>query len=200
MKMSSVVKSLVAGFSVVFSATSLAVPPHLPDLVSDGNRWSITFYDDSSPQHAQWATQTLCFYQTGVVGTHQRYAWVSDSYPDWNGHATQEGDQVIMHGDFQWPFGQKDGGHDAMEWEIVTQSRKNMGTGHWSEWVENGRLGITIGFGNAEFRRIGKCRADSLSEALEYSQTIPRKIGPDGKLMTNPMGIQEDKLVNAKEN
>lgn len=190
MKMLTVVKSLVAGFAVVFSTTSLAVPPHLPDLVTDGNRWSITFYKDSSFQHIRMGTQTLCFYKTGIEDTHQRYAWVSDSYPDWNGRATQEGDLVIMHGDFQWPFGTKNGGHDVMEWEIVTQNPRNLGTGHWTEWVENDRLGKTIGFGNAEFRRIGKCKAESLAKALEYGQTIPRKIGTDGRVETNPMGVQ----------
>lgn len=185
--------------SILLSSTAFAVPPHLPDLIQGGNRWTITFYDDSSPLHNQWATQGLCFYYAGTVGTHQRYIWVSDTYPDWNGRATQEGDQIFMHGDFQWPFGNIDGGHDGMEWEIVTRSRNNEGAGHWKEWVENGRLGITIGFGNAKLVRTGFCAIiagtdpKSVDPNVEMALEKYRNIAPGqddkGNMLTNPMGI-----------
>ena len=193
-------RTFVIAFALVLgvSAAAEAVPPHRPDLVTGGNRWTITFYDDSSPAHTQWATQGLCFYFDGVVGTHQRYRWVSDTYPDWNGRATQEGDQVFMHGDFQWPFGVKDGGHDGMAWEIVTRSRRNEGTGHWKEWVENGAFGWTIGFGNARFERVGKCQAGSFSEALEKGQFIERPFNAGGELLTNPMGVSEQGLKSLR--
>jgi hypothetical protein len=171
--------------SAIFASIALAVPPHLPDLIRDGNRWLITFYDDSSPIHQQWATQGLCFYDAGVVGTHQRYYWVSDTYPDWNGRATQEGDQIFMHGDFQWPFGNRDGGHDGMEWALVTMTPKDIGAGHWKEWVEDGRLGITIGFGNALLQRVGKCGAITHAEALDRYQRLQTSL-------ENPMGIPRD--------
>lgn len=181
-------------FTGAFSTAVFAVPPHLPDLVRDGNRWTITFYDDSGTMHPQWATQGICFYYAGTVGTHQRYIWVSDTYPDWNGRATQEGDQIFMHGDFQWPYGNRDGGHDGMEWEIVTSNPRNEGAGHWKEWVEDGRAGITIGFGNAKFVRVGKCidRFLTVADAMEASQYIERPIGNDGEPQPNPMGIKVD--------
>lgn len=176
--------------TLIAAAPALAGPPHLPDLVRDGNRWTITFYDDSSTGHNQWATQGICFYYAGTAGTHQRYVWVSDTYPDWNGRATQEGDQVFMHGDFQWPYGQqKDGGHDGMEWEIVTAGRANEGAGHWKEWVEDARYGITIGFGNAKFARVGQCQYDSADEAIEANVEIERPRDEEGRYLENPMGV-----------
>ncbi|MCX4029160.1 hypothetical protein H0A36_17335 [Endozoicomonas sp. SM1973] len=49
-----------------------------------------------------------------------------------------------MHGDFQWPYGTPDGGHDGIEWSLVAQPNDNIGikavdigAGHWKEWVEN---------------------------------------------------------------
>jgi hypothetical protein len=169
----------------LFPQDAAAVAPHLPDLVAQGNRWTITFYDDTSPGHAQWATQGICFYYAGVMGTHQQYIWISDTYPDWNGRASQEGDQVFMHGDFQWPFGDKDGGHDGMQWELVTVSPRDIGAGHWHEWAENGAFGITFGFGNTMLRRVGKCQAATTADAFAASPFLPL---PDTSV-DNPMGV-----------
>ena len=149
-----------------------------PDLVSDGNRWTITFFNDEDPSHTQWATQGICFEPIGVFGTHERYRWWSDTFPDWNGIATKEGDQVVMHGDYA-----KDVGHDGMQWEIVSASPRSLGSGHWTEWREDGGFGNTIGFGNALFQRVGKCER-SLSEAQE----IPLPRDQTGKEMQSPMG------------
>ena len=196
------VLALMAGASV-----ASAVPPHQPQLVLGGNLWTITFFDDTSPIHTQWATQRICFFPAGVQGTHQRYAWVSISYPDWNGRATQEGDQIFMHGDFQWPFGNKDGGHDGMEWQLVTMSpfgqigvipRGEVGTGHWKEWIEDGRLGITVGWGNTLLRRVGNCPFQTFAEAMGSSAQQKLALGRAQKLAgdadsgaDNPMGIPE---------
>ncbi len=174
------------------TTTLLAQPPHKPDLISDGNRWTITAYDDSSTDHTQWATQGICFYADGLVGTHQRYIWVSDTYPDWNGRATQEGDQIFMHGDFQWPYGvARDGGHDGMEWEIVSESRANGGAGHWKEWVEDGGFGVTIGFANASLKRVGKCEYQSADEALKAGRELELPKDDEGKYQYNPFGVSE---------
>lgn len=175
--------------------SAFAQPPHLPDLVSEGNRWLITAFDDSSPVHTQWATQGICFYPAGTVGTHQRYRWVSDTYPDWNGRASQEGDQIFMHGDFQWPYGQvRDGGHDGMEWEIVTSSRANEGTGHWKEWVENGAFGFTVGFANARLQRVGKCKYATAEEALQAGIELELPKDEQGNYLYNPFGVSSDNL------
>lgn len=33
-----------------------------------------------------------------MFGIHQRYEWWSDTFPDWDGIASQEGNEVLMHG------------------------------------------------------------------------------------------------------
>jgi hypothetical protein len=82
-----------------------------------------------------------------------------------------------MHGDYQMPYGVTDVGHDSMEWEIVTVSPKNEGAGHWREWAENGGFGNTIGFGNAKFKRVGKCRHSTAEQALKagYELDLPKE-------------------------
>ncbi|GAA0349210.1 hypothetical protein GCM10009092_11990 [Bowmanella denitrificans] len=169
------------------AVSSHATPPFKPDLVAEGNRWTITFYDDGSGTHNQWATQGLCFYYAGTYGSQQRYQWVSDTFPDWNGLATQEGDQIFMHGDYA-----QDVGHDGMEWEIVTRSRNNMGAGHWKEWREDSRFGRTIGWGNARFERVGRCEPDSAEEAWEKYRDIGYPRDDKGREMYQPMGNQSD--------
>ncbi len=146
--------SFIIATSTIFALQSAhAVPPHKPDLVTDGNRWLVTAFNDSGPNQGRWATQGLCFFRVADLGTHMRYLWYSDTYPDWNGWARQEGDQIFMHGDWGGNTG-----HDGMEWEIVTNSPRNEGAGHWKEWRENLGFGSTVGFANAKFSRVGKCR------------------------------------------
>ncbi|HLP41641.1 MAG TPA: hypothetical protein VK465_09055 [Fibrobacteria bacterium] len=160
------------------AGASRAQGKYTPDLVKEGDRWTITFHDDSSPVHSQWATQGLCFRYAGIVGTHQRYVWWSDTYPDWNGMATQEGDEVTMHGDYA-----EDVGHDGMKWEIVTSSPKQQGAGHWWEWRENGSYGNTIGWGNARLERVGSCRI-----AFENARYLKVPLDEKGWEMRSPMG------------
>jgi len=182
---------LTAAGLIATTTAAQALPPHLPNLVQDGNRWEITAYVDASPGHQELATQGLCFYFAGVSGTHQLYYWVSDTFPDWNGRATQEGDHVFMHGDYAG-----DVGHDGMEWEIVTVSPKNMGAGHWKEWREDGQFGNTIGFANARLQRVGRCEYDDHNQAWEAYKYIgyPRdQFGVEIKL---PIGSVDRETID----
>lgn len=200
-KKSSILTTVVASAAMFATMSAQAVPPHLPDLVKGGNRWLITFYDDSSTTHNQWATQGICFFQVATAGTHTRYVWYSDTFPDWNGRATQEGDQIFMHGDYA-----ADVGHDGMEWELVTMSYKDEGAGHWKEWREDGSFGNTIGWGNAKLTRVGSClHADTTSpdeagktqEAYNYSREyvnveFPRAITGESIVIPNGDGLTND--------
>jgi hypothetical protein len=161
-------------------------PTDNPNLVAGGNRWTITFYNDASPNHDQWATQGICFRFIGTVGTHNRYQWWSDTFPDWNGIASQEGDQVFMHGDYA-----NDVGHDGITWEIVTASARNVGAGHWHEWRENGAFGNTIGFGNAQLARVGSCRL-TLDEAKLIAIPFDYRTN---RLMESPMGNPDIEIL-----
>ncbi len=173
----------------VVSYAAMANPPFYPGLTNEGNRWTITFQDDASPTHAQWATQGICFYDQGNYGTQRRYYWISDTYPDWNGNAVQEGDQVFMYGDFQYPWGRPNVGHDGMQWEIFSLSE---GAGHWKEWVENSTVGTTIGFGNAKLVRTGKCTKTGfdtdVQTAFRYNQQLELPKDEAGNVLQSPMG------------
>lgn len=172
-------------FTIALAATSLtqAATPYLPDLVTNGNRWTITGYDDSSTVHTELATQGICFYATGNLGTQQLYEWVSDTFPNWKGRAAQEGDQIFMHGDFA-----NLNIHDSMQWQIVTSSTLNLGTGHWIEWASDGSFGSTIGFANAKLERVGSCERSTAKEALDFYKNINFPLDKDGNEITTPIG------------
>jgi hypothetical protein len=183
MKFANTIGSLFSAAALACGAAHAAVP-YSPDLVKSGNRWTITFYNDAAPAHDQWATQGICFRYLGVAGTHQRYVWWSDTYPDWNGMATQEGDEITMHGDYA-----KDVGHDGMKWDIATSSPKSLGTGHWWEWREDGGYGNTIGFGNARLERVGACRV-----AYEEAAYLKLPLDESGREMQTPMGNFKEEI------
>ncbi len=172
----SVIRSLAASVVVFTAGTTAALATPEPNVFDGGNRWLVTAYDDSSAVHQQLATQGICFYPYAATGTHIRGRWVSDTFPDWNGIYSQEGDQVFMHGDYA-----HDVGHDGMSWEIVTMSRQNGGAGHWFEWRENGAFGNTIVFANATFTRVGRCNATH----IESIGVTPRYL-TDGRIAENP--------------
>lgn len=142
-----------------------------PNVFVGGNHWTITFYDDRSPAHTQWVTQDICFFPFAAVGTHISGMWYSTTFPDWNGRYSAEGDQVKMHGDFGTNVG-----HDGMTWEITTA---RTGAGEWKEWIETPGVGITIGWGNATWNRVGVCPSPPLgtvgNAAAEHASPEPTK-------------------------
>ncbi|WP_440055923.1 hypothetical protein ACSLBF_07175 [Pseudoalteromonas sp. T1lg65] len=173
------------------SSMSVQAQIYKPTLTQEGNQWFITFNDDRSSIHARWATQGLCFYFVGMNGTHEVYRWVSNTYPNWNGVAEKEGDQVFMYGDF-W----NERGHDGMEWELVTQvkdsARLEVGAGHWHEWVENSAFGSLWFFGNAYFERKGYCSISR--QTASYQKGI-------GESYDDEIGLQlsEEALARYKD-
>ncbi|MBN1959924.1 MAG: hypothetical protein JW841_03180 [Deltaproteobacteria bacterium] len=168
--------------ALVMLIASNAAAQAAPELVKYGNRWLITAYDDTSPVHQQHATQGLCFKYIGTVGTHMRYIWWSDTFHDWNGTASQEGDQIFMYGDYA-----DDTGHDGMQWSIVTSSPNNIGAGHWREWREDGNFGKTIGFGNAKFERVGYCKI-----SIDEAKYIETEKDISGVVPVNPLAPQDN--------
>lgn len=164
----------LALLALALPITAAAQAQPSPQLVNGGNLWTITGFDDASPVHAPLASQGICFEFVGVVGTQVRYRWRSTTFPDWNGRATQEGDQIFMHGDYA-----RNEGHDGMEWSIVSS---RTGAGHWFEWREDGGFGVTIGFANAEWQRTGSCPVAGVLP------TVPVPYAPDGTAIENPFG------------
>lgn len=131
---------------------SLAQPPYQANLVDGGNRWVLDAYDDADPDHVALASPSICFTRNGVVGTHQRYTWYSDSFFGWRGVATQEGDQIFMTGEYAGGLGQ-----DAVQVQIIIDSPRNGAVGHWQEWRQGQTYGETVGYANARMIRDGDC-------------------------------------------
>jgi hypothetical protein len=96
-----------------------------------------------------------------------------------------------MYGDFQ-SRREKDMGHSAMEWELVT--RKNVGTGHMELWIEDGGLGHTVGFANVYYKRGGECRYDSIEEALEAGQNLELPVDDQGRYLYDPLGVLKEEV------
>lgn len=142
-----------------------------PNLVQDGDRWIATAYDDASASHApllfgnKFKSAVYCFRYEGTVGTHDRYSYYSPTFPTLAGKATQEGDHVVMHGDFGIALGNppiviSNVGHEAANWNLVTEKTGTQGTGDYTTWFETDRptRGQTLAFANIRFERSGYCR------------------------------------------
>ena len=112
---------------VLFSKTAFAAPIHQPDLFEPNNNlfWKMEFYFDKSPTHFLIPAEVkICFSEPIRNEMHQEYAWIS---PNGNGYASQEGDQVFMHGNlYKLDFG--------AELEITSQDEAS---GHLRIWVPN---------------------------------------------------------------
>jgi len=190
---------VVVGFAVQASAQ---VPR--PNVYNGGNRWLITAYDDASTVHAQMATQGLCFLPYVVVGTHIRGIWYSDTFGGWSGRYSQEGDRVLMHGNWGNFIGS-----DGMVIELTEgTSPKDVGGGQWTEWFNFGAHGSTVVFANARLARIGSCpiianpdtatQAELEAFAAERSRSVPPRLRKDGKAAESPTDPESAPL--AEEN
>ena len=148
---------------LLLAVTTHAQAPYRADLVQGGNKWLLDAYDDTDPDHVFINTVGICFEYAGIVGEHQRYTWYSDTFRGWRGTATQEGDQIFMHGMYA-----NGDGRDAMQLTIIIDTPRSGSVGHWQEWRDNGGYGTTIGFANARMIRdpgqpCGMTAAEALS-------------------------------------
>ena len=134
--------------SFAFSAALQAQPPYSADLVQGGHRWLLDAYDDTDSNHAFVNTVGLCFKYAGTQGSHQQYTWYSDTFKGWQGTASQEGDQIFLHGVYA------DGkGRDAIQVRIIINTPRSGAVGHWQEWRDDNNYGEVIGFANARMIR-----------------------------------------------
>ncbi len=179
------------------SAATAQGPAPRPNVFDGGNRWLITAYNDCDVAHTQWATQGVCFLPykpCGACGI--QGAWYSDTFPDWNGRYMQEGDRVVMHGDYAANVG-----HDGMFIDLFAGTTpRDEGAGQWTEWRETpGTYGTTIGFANTRLRRVGKCQLPAGADVARMSndeidrlaERLSREIKPrmlrSGKQAESPL-------------
>lgn len=201
-------KVKVAGLTVFMIVVGLvgeaAAQVPKPNVYNGGNRWLITAYDDSSSVHQQWATQGICFLPYVVSGTHIRGVWYSDTYPGWSGRYSQEGDRVLMHGNWG-----NDVGSDGMFIELTEgTSPRDVGGGQWTEWFNAGVYGTTVVFANTRLARVGGCplpaHVDTMSQAeiealgAERSRGVSPRLRKDGKAAESPTDPEQVPL--AEEN
>lgn len=162
------------------SEASAQVPK--PNVVDGGNRWLITAFDDKSSGHQQWATQGVCFLPYVVSGTHIQGVWYSDTYPGWAGRYSQEGDRILMHGNWG-----NDIGSDGMVIELFGgTSPRDVGAGQWTEWFNAGTYGSTVGFANTRLARVGKCHSPTGVDTSTMSQAELEKMGADLSSKVSP--------------
>lgn len=191
---------MVALSSLLVSSVALANPPK-PNVYDGGNKWRITFYNDSTVNHDQWGDQEICFLPYAVVGTSIQGVWYSTTYTDWNGLYYQEGDELKMTGDYA-----KDVGHDHMTLQHTTYDVEGQVRGmafkDWTEWREDGAYGNIIGWGNSNLVRAGRCditrgiddiailtaeeRKKLELVAQEFSATLPRRLTVKGTVASSP--------------
>lgn len=145
--LATIISLMVIGILIV-SPAAQAQPPYAADLIQGGNKWFLDAYDDTDPDHVLINTVGLCFTYDGVQGTHQRYTWYSDTFKGWHGTASQEGDQIFLHGVYA------DGkGRDAIQLRIIIDTPRSGSVGHWQEWRDDGGYGQVVGFANARMIR-----------------------------------------------
>ena len=215
MKINFVVLAIV--LSVMVFVSSVSANPPRPNVFDGGNKWKITFYNDPTNRHDQWATQEICFLPYTVVGNSIQGIWYSTSYPDWNGRYYQEGDEVKITGDYA-----KDVGHDHMTLVHTTYNAagrvvSGMAFGDWTEWREDGKYGRVIGWGNAKLERTGYSKIPVLApidleklvpapedlEKLEYemldmSSLLPQRLTVNGDIASSPGQPDQESLDDYK--
>lgn len=143
-----IILAILSVIALTLSTTAHAQPPYTADLVQGGNKWFLDAYNDTDPDHIFINTVGICFKYAGTQGTHQRYTWYSDSFKGWHGTATQEADQIFMHGVYA-----NGKGRDAVQVRIIIDTPRSGSVGHWQEWRDDGKYGQVIGFANARMIR-----------------------------------------------
>jgi hypothetical protein len=87
--------------------------------------WSVTFYNDNTPNLATMATQNICFVAGGT--------WYGTTFPAWAGRWFQKGNNAAGNGNRVRLDGNYAGGVGNDSAEIDFDNLKIM-TGAWNEW------------------------------------------------------------------
>lgn len=184
------------------------VPGPRPNVFDGGNRWLITSHPDCDPAHPLWATQGICFLPykpCGACGI--QGAWYSDTFPGWRGRYMQEGDRILMHGNWA-----KFGGSDGMVIDLFAgTSPRDEGAGQWIEWLNAGAYGTPDFFFNTRLRRVGRCplpanvdiskmSQEELEKlSIELSDRVKPRLRKDGKPAEYPADPEQSPLPEEKE-
>lgn len=116
---------------LVFLVLALALTLNGAAYAQAGNtpvgRWTMTFYNDNSPNMTQMATQTVSFFANGT--------WTG-SFPGWGGRWFQKGVSPAGNGDRVRIAGNYANGVGNDSAEIEFHNVNHM-DGAWTEWRDN---------------------------------------------------------------
>lgn len=110
---------------LVVALCAAAAPEEAVAQNSPVGLWSVTFYNDATPNLNQMATQRICFLANGT--------WFSTTFPGWAGRWFQRGVNAAGNGDRVRISGNYAGGvgNDSAELDFV---HIRLMTGPWTEW------------------------------------------------------------------
>ena len=205
------VLGLALFMGIVGLAGEAAAQPS-PNVFDGGNRWLINSYPDCDKSHPLWATQGICFLPYKSCGACSITGfWYSDTYQNWRGGYMQEGDRLLMHGNWHWP-NKPFAGSDGMVIDLFAgTSPMDEGAGQWTEWLNSGPYGTADFYFNTRLRRVGKCHLPqsvdlsrmSAAEVEKLSVDLSMKVKPrmrkDGKPAEYPADPEQVPLREEKE-
>jgi hypothetical protein len=210
----SIIKSKITILGLILFLGILGLPWHAaaqvprPNVVDGGNRWLITSYPDCDVVHPQWATQGICFLPYKACGACGiQGAWYSDTYSGWRGRYMQEGDRILMHGNWD-----RFGGSDGMVIDLFAgASPRDEGAGQWTEWLNASSHGTPDFFFNTRLLRVGKCQMprgvdiSNMNEieieklSVELSDKVKPRMRRDKKPAQSPGDPEQLPLPEEKE-
>ena len=165
--------SAVAAIAASALFFSLASGPALAVNTPDG-LWNVTFYNDTTPNLNQMATQGICFYPNGT--------WKSTTFPAWWGRWFQRGTNVAGNGDRVRILGNYAGGlgNDGAEVDYVNIK---LMTGTWTEWRDvPANFSSFFAWTRATLTYVGRCTpipaADEKAAREEKRNPLGGPAGP----------------------
>lgn len=174
-------KTLVLIFVfLMFGAAHNALADQKPSIYYDAagnvaNYWTVTFFDDTSPAHNQWATQGLCFSPAVPRGTGWEGRVVSLTFPNWSGvYYTDTGDIYELKMNYAPVTSQHFAGNDFISFSLHTANR-GAGERGWDEWRDGLPSSWNV-WGNTEVNRVGRCRQFSNIKDIPQIEEIILKV------------------------
>lgn len=170
----------LASALLTLSAASVCMADQKPSVYFDkagnrGNYWHVTFYDDTSPGHNQWATQGLCFSPAVPRGTGWEGRVVSLTFPNWSGvYYTDGGDVYELKMNYAPVSSQHFAGNDFISFSLHTPNR-GAGERGWDEWRDGLPASWNV-WGNTEVNRVGVCSLFSGANTLREYESLIQKV------------------------
>lgn len=139
-----------------------------------GNYWLVTFYDDTAPNHPQWAIQGLCFSPLVARGQGWEGKVVSLTFPNWSGtYYTSGGNTWRIKMNYAPDNAGHFAGNDFIGYGLFTEHMgSSAGEAGWNEWRDNFVWNV---WGNVRMQRVGTCNLFHGVPPQNWSDLITRR-------------------------